>query len=338
MANNTHEEPIDSGVLEIVQPSALAAQTSSEIDRQIATAKRYPRSLARFEKQAGQLIALDKESAASCVYAIPRGKEKNAATGEFERKIVKGPTARFAESILQAWGNCRCRAFISGEDEHFVTAQAIFFDLESNVAISHEVRRRITDSENRRFSPDMIGLTCNAAISIALRNAILRGIPQPVWKKLYLLAEKTILGDVRTLSDSRKAVFEQFKPYGLTATMVCGLVGAAGPSEVVGEHLITLQGILTALHDGEVTVETLLAESQDRAVAEKGRSAMADIKAKYQPVAEVEIAGRSKEAAEAAQARLQAKRAKKKEAAEKPMMTAAEIGFEGAQPEEKEPF
>src|SRR6516225_9139472 len=120
MANNHSDETtIDSGVLEIVQPSALAAQTSSEIDRQIATAKRYPRSIARFEKQAGQLIALDKESAAACVYAIPRGKEKNPTSGEWERRIIKGPTARFAESILHAWGNCRCRAFIASEEDQF---------------------------------------------------------------------------------------------------------------------------------------------------------------------------------------------------------------------------
>jgi hypothetical protein len=183
----------------------------------------------------------------------------------------------------------------------------------------------------------MIAMTANAACSIALRNAILRGIPQPVWKKLYLLAERTIIGDVKTLSDSRKAVFDQFKPYGLTATLVCQLVGAAGPSEVVGEHLVTLQGMLTALRDGEVSIETLVAESQDKGVAAKGKAALEDIKAKYTPAAEVQVEGRSQAAAEAAQARLQAKRAKKKEA-EKPMMSAAEVGFEGARPEEKEPF
>lgn len=56
-----------------------------------------------------------------------------------------------------------------------MTAQGVFHDLERNVAITYEVRRRIVDKNGRRYKPDMIGVTANAACSIALRNAILRG-------------------------------------------------------------------------------------------------------------------------------------------------------------------
>ena len=268
-------------VLDPIASGALLAINSSEIDRQVATAKAYPRSLQQFRRQAAEMITLDQESAASCIYALPRGKEKNQQTGNWERKIVKGPTARFAEIIAYAWGNCRCGARIVGEDQDFVTAQGFFFDVERNIATSYEVKRRIVDSEGRRYSPDLIVLTSNAACAIALRNAVLKAVPQPIWKGLYLAAEQTIVGDRKTLIDRRQAMLDLFKPFGLTPSMVCQLVGVNGTAEVGGDQLVSLQGIITALRDGDVTVESLLAEVQDKSIAEKGKATVSEIKAKY---------------------------------------------------------
>ncbi|MFN8826683.1 MAG: hypothetical protein ACK501_17070, partial [Planctomycetota bacterium] len=45
--------------------------------------------------------------------------------------------------------------------------------------------RRITGKNGRRYSSDMIGVTGNAACSIALRNAVFRGIPRAFWIDIY---------------------------------------------------------------------------------------------------------------------------------------------------------
>src|SRR5712664_3702907 len=142
---------------------ALEVINKSEINVQIATAKRFPRSVTKFQGEAISLVSLNEETAEGCVYALPR-----------DGRTIEGPSARFAEVVAYSWGNCRAGARVVSEDGDFVTAQGVFWDLEKNTAIGYEVKRRIIDSKGRRYKPDMIGVTANAACSIALRNAILK--------------------------------------------------------------------------------------------------------------------------------------------------------------------
>src|SRR5262245_11187920 len=146
--------------------TALESLNRSEIDIQIATARKYPRSLLKFKNDAEAMACLDEETASSCFYALKRAE-----------KPIEGPSVRLAEIVASAWGNLRSGARIIAEDEKFVVAQGACHDLEKNVAFQVEVRRRITDKNGRRYSDDMITTTCNAACSIALRNAIFKAIP-----------------------------------------------------------------------------------------------------------------------------------------------------------------
>jgi hypothetical protein len=269
---------------EIVEGSGtLAVLNASEINQQIATAKRFPRSISKFREGAFELITTDEETAAMCIYALPRGKERDPETGAWEKKIIKGPSARFAELIGHAWGNCRIGTHVIGEDENFVIAQGYFYDLEKNVAIAFENRRRITDRDGNRYSADMIAVTANAAASIALRNAVLKGVPKVYWKGLYAAAERTIVGTNETMLDRRQKLFDLFKPFALTVPQLCKLLGVGGSSEVGGDQLVTLRGILTSLQEGETTVERLFSElagTDDRLGARAGRS-VEDIKRQY---------------------------------------------------------
>ncbi|KAG1166891.1 hypothetical protein G6F35_017935 [Rhizopus arrhizus] len=106
------------------------------------------------------MVTLSQSIAEQCVYALPR-----------DGKTIEGPSARFAEVIASAWGNNRAGARVIDDKGEFIIAQGVFHDLERNVAITYEVQRRIVDRQGRRFKPDMIGVTANAACSIALRNA-----------------------------------------------------------------------------------------------------------------------------------------------------------------------
>lgn len=146
----------------VSEQSMVAMLNKSEIDQQIATAKQYPRSIKRFHTEALQMVTLNERVAESCIYALPR-----------DGKTIEGASARFAEIVASAWGNCRAGARVVSDQGDFVTAQGVFHDLERNVAITYEVQRRITDKRGNRYKPDMIGVTANAACSIALRNAIL---------------------------------------------------------------------------------------------------------------------------------------------------------------------
>jgi hypothetical protein len=238
------------------ESGTVALLNKSEIDQQIATAHKYPRSIKRFMGEAEQLVTLSEEVAEECVYALPR-KEMNKDTGRWETKTLEGPSARFAEIIFSCWGNARAGARVISDVGDFVTAQGVMHDLERNVAITYEVQRRIIDSKGKRYKPDMIGVTANAGSSIALRNAILKVIPKALWSPLYNKARQTIMGTAETLSNRRLAALANFQKRGVSGETIFEHFGVAGVEEITLEHLATMRGYLTAIKEGDTTVEVL---------------------------------------------------------------------------------
>ena len=66
----------------------------------------------------------------------------------------------------------------------------------------------------------MIGVTGNA-ISIALRNAILKGVPKACWTDMCEeAARQTVMGDFKTLGNRRAAAVELFLAFGVTKEML----------------------------------------------------------------------------------------------------------------------
>jgi hypothetical protein len=228
---------------------ALHAMARADIDQQIATAHAYPRSIKRFIADATDMATINEEIAAGCIYALPR-----------DGKTIEGPSARLAEIAASAWGNCRAGASVIGEDADFVTARGIFHDLEKNVAIAFDVKRRITDRNGRRFKPDMIAVTGNAAASIALRNAVFKGIPKSFWNEVYNATRKVVVGDTKTLANRRADAVAYLQKFGATEAQVLAKLGRAGIQDITGEDLVILRGLVTALKDGDTTVEETFGE------------------------------------------------------------------------------
>lgn len=274
----TDERPVDAEQ-EIISPMAdmldnqtLAVIQKSEIDMQISTAKKYPRQLTRFLNTATQLATQDPESADECVYALPR-----------DGKTIEGPSARFAEIIAYSWGNCRAGARVIGEDEEFVTAGGTFIDLEQNVAIAYEVRRRITNREGKRYNTDMVSTTANAACSIALRNAVLKGVPKAIWNKIYLRARQTIAGDIKTLDSRRAAAMKQFQLMGAKPEQIFALLDVKGVDDITLDHLVILRGVFNAIREGETTIARAFApkDTEDKNLAAKSEKNLEEVKKKY---------------------------------------------------------
>lgn len=222
----------------------VALLNKGEIDMQIATAHKYPRSIKRFRDEALAMVTLNETVAQECIYSLPR-----------DGKTVEGPSARFAEVVASAWGNSRAGARVVNDQGDFVTAQGVFHDLERNVAITYEVQRRIVDRQGRRFKPDMIGVTSNAACSIALRNAILKGVPKAFWSDMYESARQAAIGNVQTLANRRARALAVLQKMGVAQATVFTFLGIGGEEDITLEHLATLFGITTALKDGDTTPE-----------------------------------------------------------------------------------
>lgn len=236
--------------VEIMQAegSTVALLNKSEIDQQITTAKKYPRSISKFIDEATQMVTLNESIAQQCIYALPR-----------DGKTIEGASARFGEIVASAWGNCRAGARVVNEGNDFITAQGVFHDLERNVAITYEVQRRIVDKYGKRFKPDMIGVTANAACSIALRNSILKGIPKAFWEPLYHKARKVVAGDIKTLANKRADAMSQFAIFGITEPQILAKLERSGIEDITIDDLVTLFGLLTAIKDGDTSPEQAFA-------------------------------------------------------------------------------
>ena len=232
-----------------VASNGLSQLTVAEIDQQVATARKYPRSVSRFLKEVETMATLNQQVADDCTYALPR-KDKNGQT-----KTIEGPSARFAEIVASAWGNCRAGARIVAEDDQFVTAQGLFHDLERNVAVTFEVRRRITDRNGRKFSADMVVVTGNAAASIALRNAVFKGVPKAYWQTAHEASRRVSMGDAKTLGTRRIEAITYLQKFGVTEAQVLTALEVRAVEDITLDHLGVLKGIATALRDGDTTVE-----------------------------------------------------------------------------------
>jgi hypothetical protein len=250
MANDVQRYDPETGeVMEVVETTSLAQQlTKAEIDQQVATAHRFPRSLQTVARGTLELATFSPAAAAECNYALPRG-----------GKSLTGPSIRLAEIVVSQFGNCRVGARVVHVDrlEKYVEAEAVFHDLEKNSATTARVRRRIVDAKGRLYNDDMILVTGNAACSIAKRNAVLAAVPKALWMPAYDAALAVIKGDAKTLTERREGALKALGAFGVTPDMICGALEINGPLEISLDHMPTLIAWHKSLKDGEQTVESL---------------------------------------------------------------------------------
>ncbi len=237
----------------------LAVQLAQvELNQAVTTAHAFPRSMQRARDNITALVMLDEETAAECIYALPRG-----------GKPIKGPSVRFAEIIASQYGNCHVgsRVIEVNKFEKYVEAEGVFHDLETGVKRTARTRRRIVDSKGRLYNDDMILVTSNAACSIALREAILKGVPKALWRKAYDAADAVISGDVKTLSVRRADALKAFATFGITADQVFASLDVAGADEITPDHIGTLTAMFKAIKSGEVEVEEYFPAKADAKAA-----------------------------------------------------------------------
>jgi hypothetical protein len=233
-------------------PTALATVTRAEVDSQIATAKRYPRSLQKFLQEAKTIVAIDPELAAQCTYILPARKGGDG-------KAITGPSVRLAEIIAATWGNLRIVQRITDDDGRTVTAQAVAMDLERNVGYQIEVRKNVTTRDGRRYSADMVNTATMAAMSIASRNATFKVVPRAFVNIIQDEARAVARGDVRTLPDRTNRALAWFAREGVDAAKVYDHLGINGPADMTLDHLERLQGIKVAVQDGAGTLAEIFA-------------------------------------------------------------------------------
>jgi len=239
--------------LEIMPSSAVEQMERAQTDVQIRTAKTYPRVLSVVKKSMLEFATLDEETAASCFYTLPR------KDSEGQTKNIQGPSARMAEIALSCFQNIRAGARIIANDGKTITAQGVCHDLQNNVCVSVEVKRRITNKYGKTYSDDMQVVTGNAACSIALRNATFKVVPAALVKPIYEAAKRVAVGDAKTLSDRRTKCVEAFAKMGVTKEKLIGKLGRKSVDDITLDDLETLIGLHTAIKEGDTTIDEAFA-------------------------------------------------------------------------------
>lgn len=265
----------------------LQAINRSEVDMQVATAKQYPREIPKVLNQISTYATMDVETASECFYVLRRN-------GDNGGSAIEGLSVRMAEIIAGAWGNLRVQTRIIGNDGKTITAQGICHDLETNVAISVEVKRRITDKYGKTYSEDMQVVTGNAASAIAFRNAVLKIVPKAVTKKVISEVKLVALGQAIDLETGRQNCIANFAKAGVTDKMIFDLFEISKIEEIDKNLLFELKGLWNAIKEGTTTVqEAFVKPVEERRQAEEAKRKAEESKAKA--VAAVKRQSKAKE-------------------------------------------
>jgi hypothetical protein len=265
----------------VTDTSAMGQIERAQIDMQIATARRYPRQLSLVKQRMLSFATLDEETAAGCFYTLPGRKGGDG-------KPLQGPSVRLAEIALSCYQHLRAGSRIIEDDGKFITAQGVVHDLENNVVISIEVKRRVTNKQGQRYSDDMIATTGNAACSIALRNATFRVIPLALVKPVYEAAKTLAIGDSKSLVQRRAASVEHFAKLGVSKDQVCETLGVRSVDDIQLEHLEILIGYATAIKDGDISVDDIFhAKPERKASTTPPSNPYADTKEEPEPLPEI---------------------------------------------------
>lgn len=261
------------GIIQVQQADMLQALNRSEIDQQVATAKQYPRHLPTVLNQIQTYATMDVETASDCFYALYR---KNADGSD---QMISGLSVRMAEIIANAWGNLRVATRIIGNDGKTITAQAVCHDLETNVAISQEVKRSILTKKGYTFSQDMQVVTGNAAAAIAFRNAVLKVIPKAVTKRVIEEVRKVAMGQALDLETQRQTLIQYFGKFNVTEQMIFDLLQITKREELDKERVFVLKGLYNAIKEGDTTVqEAFVKPVEERKVAEEAKKKSEQVK------------------------------------------------------------
>ena len=224
-----------------VQPvSAYGTAIRSEIESQVAVAKRNPRSIKRFLDTAITTATINPAVAKSCMYSLPRG-----------GKQVSGPSIRLAEIMSSSYQNLRIQTQVVDVDDRFVTVVGTCLDTENNIGVSIEVKRRITDKNGRVYNEDMIQVTAAAASAIARRNAIFAVIPNAFRDVVFEAAKEVACGRGESFEQTRNQWLDYFVGLGIGLPRILAAIDVRGADDITMEHVAVFMGLDNRYREGE---------------------------------------------------------------------------------------
>jgi len=237
--------------IEVLQPetSALELIERAQYDVAVSTAHKYPRDIQSFHRDAIALVKSDQETAESCIFRRPVGKKNG------REEYAEGMSIRMAEIVAACYGNIVYGSMIIAQTERQVTARGQARDIQRNVTASSEVVESTVTKEGKPFSERMRIVVAKSALAKARRDALFQVVPRALCKPIETAARQVITGSSKPLDQRRAAVQGWILKTGLDEKRVWTALGIASVAELNDDQLIELQGIRTAIKEGEMTID-----------------------------------------------------------------------------------
>ena len=205
-------------------------------------------------------------------YKKPVGKKK--VGNQWVQNFVEGPSIRFAEEMIRAWGNVKVKCSTIYEDVHKRITLVLAIDLQKNLSYSKEITivkaierknatgrdvigERLNSYGDRIFivvaTDDEVNIKEAALISKEIRNASLRLIPQDIIDEAMELTNKTMTDGVSSdMKSARKAILDSFATIGVKPKDIEGYIGHE-VATVSPEEIVDLRAVYKTIADGQAT-------------------------------------------------------------------------------------
>jgi hypothetical protein len=251
---------------------AMSERYKAEVFVRREQAMRFPRDIMRFRER---LLAhcARKTFAEKAQYAKPVGKG-----------TVRGPSIRFVEAAISAYGNVDVAQQIIQDDAEYRVVRVSVTDLETNVQVSEDVQVAKT-VERRNVKPgeevisertnshgstvylipatdDDLQIKIAAAVSKKVRTCGLRILPPDVVEEAIQDCEHTLRSDAAAdPAANAKRMCDAFFEIGVSAEQLSSYLGHSALQCTPGETL-ELRDIYNAIKDGEATWAAVMATKE----------------------------------------------------------------------------
>ncbi|RZI45434.1 hypothetical protein [Candidatus Finniella inopinata] len=225
------------------------------IDKDVMTAKAFPRDVRQCIKNIELTIAMSPEVSASCYYTLPRA-----------GKTITGPSIRLAEICSSFWGNMQSGTRVISNNGKSVVVEGWCLDLETNAKVSHEISRGIVTKDGKPYSTDMQNTTIAAASAIAFRNVIFKTIPKVFIDQALqkAMALSVAASNQEDFEKKRQNMFENLERLGIHVEKVFAFFGKSSIQEFDLEHMKMIYGIRTSIKEGMIKADEAFALSESR--------------------------------------------------------------------------
>lgn len=240
--------------------TAAAAQSKATIEAAYIIALNRPRNVD--DARAAILKACKRPRFAEAArYSKPVGGQ-----------AIVGPSIRFAEQAIQAYGNIRVASSVIHEDNNIRVLHVSVTDLETNISYGQDVtlqktveRSRVrpgqivisqrTNSNNQttyivQATEDELANKVAAAQSKIIRNSGLRLIPKDIIEEAMELCEKTLSEGGEDPDAMRKKIVDSFAELGIKAAELEAYLGRP-LAQVTPKDRTQLAMIYRTIRDGE---------------------------------------------------------------------------------------